>query len=101
MSNNDLKTVLDKFEKVMKKEPDHKSSLPIFINFFRGFLRTRDPRHSLPSAEIISIIKKEKPTVFYFLKKQALQNPSLQLLTELEMDYDKAVERFNDLRSKL
>jgi hypothetical protein len=97
----DLKATLDKFEQMMRTLPDNTSSLPEFINYLRGFLRVRDPKFSLPSAEIMTIIKKEKPTIFHLLKIQATNNPSLLLLTELEINYDKAIERLEALRSKL
>lgn len=98
---NDLKTTLEKFEQLMSKSPDDKTALPEFINFLRGFLRVRDPKFSLPSAELMTIIKKEKSTIFHYLKLQAASNPSLELLTQLEMDHAKARERLADLRGKL
>ncbi len=99
--DSDLKAALIKFEQLIETSPDEKSSLASFANFLRGFLRIRNAKHSLPSAEIMTIIKNKKPTVFYFLKKQASQNPSLQLLTELEIDFNKAVERLENLKTKL
>lgn len=98
---SDLKTALEKFEQLMNKSPDEKIALPDFINFLRGFLRVRDPKFSLPSAELMTIIKKEKPIIFHFLKLQAPSNPSLDLLTQLEMDHAKARERLSDLQRKL
>ena len=97
----DLKTTLETFERLMNKFPDEKSALPEFNNYLRGFLRVRDPHFSLPSAEIMTIIKKDKPTIFYLLKRQAANNSSLELLTELEIDYRMACDRLEALRSAL
>lgn len=98
---SELKKVLEKFDQIIETAPDNQSSLANFANFLRGFLRTRDPKHSLPSAEVMTIIKHKKPKVFYLLKRQAEQNPTLQILTELEIDYDKAIERYETLKKKL
>lgn len=98
---NDLKLIIEKFDELVSTLPDDNDSVPIFINFLRGFLRTRDPKHALPSAEIMTILKKQKPKIFYLLKKQAIQNPSLELLTQLEINYDTAVERLDQLKNKL
>ena len=100
-TNNNLKTILEKLDTVINEAADDESSVPLFINFLRGFLRTKDPRFSLPSSEVMTIIKHKKPNVFYYLKKQAKQNPSLDLLTQLTIDYDKAVARLEELKKKL
>lgn len=100
-SLNDLNHIIKKFEELIEKVDDDKMNVPIYINFLRGFLRTKDPNHPLPSAEIMTIIKKEKPTIFYYLKKQAGQNPSLEILTQLEINFDLAVERLEQLKEKL
>ncbi|OIJ16198.1 hypothetical protein BKP35_04260 [Anaerobacillus arseniciselenatis] len=98
---NELKKAIIDFEELIETTPDEKSSLAGYNNFLRGFLRIRDAKYSLPSAEVMTIIKSKKPTIFYFLKKLAAQNPTLQILTELEIDYNKAVERLEDLKKKL
>lgn len=98
---NELKLIIEKFDQLINTLPDNNNSVPSFINFLRGFLRTRDQNHALPSAELMTILKKQKPTVFYLLKKQAIKNPSLELLTQLEINYDTAVERLDQLKSQL
>lgn len=98
---SDLKSSLDKFDQIMESHNDDRNSLPEFLNYLRGFLRVRDPKFTLPSAEIMTIIKKEKPVIFSLLKQQSPNHPSLELLTQLEIDYDKALERLQTLKSKL
>lgn len=98
---NNLLDSLIMFEELVEKKPDTADSVPDFLAFLRHFFRNKHPKYSLPTIEIISIIKHKKPTVFYFLRRQSSRDPMLQLVIDVEIDLEKALERIQFLKSKL
>lgn len=98
---NSLLDSLIMFEKLLTELPDTAESVPDFLKFLRNFFRNKHPKFALPSIEIISIIKHEKPTVFYFLRKQSSRDQMLQLIIGVEMDREQALERLELLKAKL
>lgn len=92
---------IKEFERLLQKTPDVKESLPIFSTFIRHFIRTKDRNHSLPTIEIMTILRHEKPTVFYLMKLQSERDPLMQMITNVPIDLEKARQRLEELKQKL
>ncbi|MDE5412505.1 hypothetical protein [Alkalihalobacterium chitinilyticum] len=89
------------FEDLIKQAPDTRASVPDFLKFIRYFLRTKDPKHSLPTIEVMSLLKHHKPNVFGYVRKQASLDANLKLITQLQMDVHRAEQRLQELKTKL
>jgi hypothetical protein len=91
-----LKKTIRKFYNLLKKYPDHTDSAYDFVIFLRSFLRlkTQEP---LPTIEIMTVLEKNKPIVFYILRQMAKKNKTLGFLTELSMEYKVAEQTLQKL----
>lgn len=98
--NSDIKTLLKKFKKMLKEYPDNADSSYYFVNFLRLFLRMRPSLFILPTFEVMTIIKHEKPTIYYKLRTQGENDFTLEFLTALTMDYEIAKKNIEELLSR-
>jgi len=96
----DLEFLLKKFNKMLEDYPDHADSVSYFVNFLRLFLRVKPSKINLPTVEIMTIIKFEKPTVFYKMRKLAKYDFNLEFLTGLQMEHTKARENLKNIWNK-
>lgn len=96
-----LSDALYEFDVLLKKHPDVPNSLPVFTNFIRYFLRTKTGDNSLPSVEVMTILKNEKPNIFSLIRKQSKHNMVMNMLTNVEMDVGEAESRLGQLKRKL
>lgn len=96
-----LADALYEFEALLKKHRDVPESLPVFTQFIRYFLRTKTADEPLPSVELMTILKYEKPNVFYLIRKQSKHNMVMNLLTNVEMDLEEAESRLGRLKPKI
>jgi hypothetical protein len=95
----EIKNALIKFNKLLKdhQADDAKGFLP-FKNFLRGFIRIRTKSNEIPTSEIITILKHERPNIFYLLKKNLTDDPLFNFITQIDTkDYDKARDKINEL----
>jgi hypothetical protein len=92
MNEPELKDALNKFEKLLQDHSDDDlKSVVTFKSFIRNFLRVRTNSVVLPTSEVMTILKHEKPNIFFHLRKNFQSEPLFDLLTQLEVDYHKAV----------
>jgi hypothetical protein len=99
-----IKTLSDallEFDYLLKKHPDVPESLSVFTQFVRYFLRTKTSGEELPSVEVMTVLKNEKPNVFYLMKKQSKNNVVMSMLTNIEMDMEEAENRLNRLKRRI
>lgn len=96
-----ISDALLEFDYLLKKHPDVPESLSVFTQFVRYFLRTETSGDELPSVEVMTVLKNEKPSVFYLMKKQAKNNVVMSMLTNIEMDIEEAENRLNKLKRKI
>jgi hypothetical protein len=96
-----LPDALKEFEVLLKKQPDVPDSLPVFNQFIKYFLRTKTGGEPLPSVEVMTIIRNEKPNVFYLLRKQSKTNVVMNMLTNVEMDLEEAKNSLDRLKRKI
>lgn len=87
--NKELIDSLLKLQKLLDTEPDTVDAIPVFTNYIRSFLRIKPTGRTLPTIEIMTLIKKRKPTLFYLLKRYS-NDDMMTMLTYLNMDYEQA-----------
>jgi hypothetical protein len=92
-----VKKVLKEFEFILTKFDDNIVHLNEFKNFLSNLLKAKRSEADLPLLEIITILRHEKPTLFYVLKKQASGNLPLEMLTSLDGDYSRAKKEIKKL----
>lgn len=54
-----------------------------------------------PTTEFITILKKQKPILFYRVKQSVSPTSPIYLLLQLQMDYDQALERLGLTQKEL
>jgi hypothetical protein len=96
-----LSDALLEFDSLLKKHPDAPESVPIFTQFIKYFLRTNTSGEELPSLEVMTVLKNEKPTVSYLIKKQSKNNVVMSMLTSVDMDISEAESKLNKLKRKI
>lgn len=96
-----LSDALYEFDVLLKKNPDVPQSLPVFTQFLRYFLRTKTGGEPLPSVEVMTILKNEKPNIFSLIRKQSKHNMVMNMLTNVEMDVEEATSRLGQLKRKI
>ncbi|MED0680113.1 hypothetical protein P4S83_13005 [Aneurinibacillus thermoaerophilus] len=79
------------FYKLLEKHHDESQHYYIFTSFFKGLLREKAIGETLPIIELITILKHEKPTIFFTMKKQ--KEHWLDIISSVELDIEEAKER--------
>lgn len=79
------------FFNILNRYDDQPQHLSVYRNFIRQFIRLKPQGNTLPVVEIMSILKAERPNLFYLLKKD--QTETFQILTRIEFDAQVARER--------
>jgi hypothetical protein len=85
----ELQLKVSEFYKLLETIPDKPSSSSVFISFLRAFLRVRS-EISLPTIEVMTVLKKSKPIVFMTMRKAAAKYDMLQFLIELSTEDQEA-----------
>ena len=96
MQDKELKVNIEKFYKLMEIHPDTPNSAFDFVVFLRSFLRTKS-QLPLPTTEIMTVLKVNKPAVFFSLRGMAKQNDMLGFLTALSTDFEEAEQKLKNL----
>lgn len=85
------------FFTLLEKYPDEINYVFEFINFLKYLNRLRPENVKLPLAEVITVLRNEKKQIFRQIKIEARYDMFLEMATELEMDYETAKQRLEDL----
>ncbi len=93
-----LKDAIKHFELLLKKTPDTPNNVITFRIFLRQLLRVKTKHVNLPAAEIIAILKNEKPHIFRALKMQSDDISYLNYLTNINMNYDEANKKLSSIK---
>ncbi|MBM7647487.1 hypothetical protein JOC78_000408 [Bacillus ectoiniformans] len=94
----ELKKSIQQFQQLLKKYPDQAESAYDFVIYLRSFLKIQS-KAPLPTTEIMTILKKHKPNIFYALRKMSEKNLMLNILTQLSMEEEAAEERLRSYGS--
>lgn len=87
--NKELIDSLLKLQELLDTEPDTVDAIPAFTQYIRSFLRIKPTGRTLPTIEIMTLIKRRKPNLFYLFKRHS-KDDMMIMLTYLDMDYEQA-----------
>ncbi|MBH0175355.1 hypothetical protein IHV09_17425 [Fictibacillus sp. 23RED33] len=87
--NKELIDSLLKLQELLDTVPDTVEAIPAFTQYIRSFLRIKPTGRTLPTIEIMTMIKKRKPNLYQLLKRHS-NDDMLSMLTNLGMDYELA-----------
>jgi hypothetical protein len=94
---NELKENVEKLFLLLENYPDDYDSTLVFVRFLRSFLRINAPEKGLPTIEVMTMIKEQKPHVFRWMRKRSAEDNMLAVLTGLSMDYQEAESRLQSI----
>ncbi|WP_138419467.1 hypothetical protein [Aquibacillus sediminis] len=97
----ELKAALNNFEKLLKEYPDHLGDIMSYKHFLRSFLRVRTKSLSLPTSEVITVMKHERPNTFYLLRTHTNNDPAFQFVTGVDMDYERALKNLEEIKNSI
>ncbi|MFC0186892.1 hypothetical protein ACFFJY_01270 [Fictibacillus aquaticus] len=95
-TNLELIQSLDRFRRILVFYDDCAESLPVVTKFLRSFLQIKTPNSSLPTMELMAILRHEKPNIVYYLRHYCADD-TMRMLSLLKMDYKKAQRRIEQL----
>ncbi|NEU29926.1 hypothetical protein GN156_03935 [bacterium LRH843] len=101
LNEPELKSALEKFDKLLIDLPDENKSAPLFKNFITSFLRTQTKTITLPISDVMAVLKQSKPVVFSIIRTTYADNMALNIVTNINADYDKSIRRLNEIREQL
>ncbi|KZN99112.1 hypothetical protein ACP2W0_17570 [Pseudobacillus badius] len=96
MQDEELKSSIKKFYALMETSPDTPDSAFDFIVFLRSFVRTRSCS-ILPTTELMTVLKVNKPAVFFSLRQMSEQNEIIRFLVGLSTDFEAAEQKLKGL----
>jgi hypothetical protein len=96
-----VRKVLRDLEKLLQKHDDKIIHLNEYKCFIEALVKTRRFIPDLPLVEIITVLRHERPTIFYVVQKQAAGNMQLEMVTSLEGDYEEAKQELTNLTKKV
>lgn len=94
---NELKMNVEKLFLLLQNYPDDFESTLVFVRFLRSFLRTNVEGKVLPTMEVMTLIKEQKPNVFRSMRRLSENDNMLAFLTGLSMDLQKAEFRLQSI----
>ncbi|QDP41224.1 hypothetical protein [Radiobacillus deserti] len=92
-----VQAALKKFEKLLRQYPDHQGYYNVFRTFLKGFMRVQNRSGNLPTTELFTILKHEKPNIYYALKHNLKDDPILGFVSQIDMDYEQAKRGISDI----
>ncbi|WP_050183789.1 hypothetical protein [Domibacillus robiginosus] len=95
--SHSVKVHVEKFFVLLKNYPDSTDSTLVFVRFLRSFLRGSSQPEILPAIEIMTLLKEQKPAVFYSMRKLAERDELLAFLTGLSMNPEKAERKLQEI----
>jgi hypothetical protein len=102
MNEPELKDALERFDRLLQDHNDDDlKSVVTFKSFIRNFLRLKTKQVVLPTSEVMTILKHERPNIFFHLRKNFQSDPLFNLLTQLEVDYEKAIVTLDEIKKNI
>jgi hypothetical protein len=94
---NELKMNVEKFFLLLQNYPDDLDSTLVFVRFLRSLLRVNASEKVLPTIEVMTMIKEQKPNVFRLMRKRSAEDNMSAFLAGLSMDYQEAESRLQSI----
>lgn len=97
MSNEEknIRCLISNFDQMITCYPDAPEYTHLYVNFLRLLLSMQPEKEPLPVKEIMTIIRSEKPNIFYSLQQRGEFDCTFEFLTGLKMDVEKAEQRID------
>ncbi len=93
-----LSDVIDNFKALLQKYPDDQKYTMKFYSFFKTVHFSNVDY--IPYLEMGTILKYEKPNIFYDLKKSFNRNFIIEVVTNSTLDLDEAIKRIERISAK-
>jgi|GEM_PF-2245821 hypothetical protein len=90
-SFQDKRMLLREFERLLQQVPDDREGIQETMEFFSYMMRIRS--FIPPAAELVTVLKHQKPILFQLLKRAISTTSHLHLLLQMDVDYRLAMER--------
>lgn len=97
----ELKPTISEFEKILKRYPDKKEYAFEFFSFFKHLQRLSTTSSVIPILELATILKYKKPIIFYELRNYASRSHMINIITNIEMDFNKAQQTIDTIKGNL
>ncbi|OKL36139.1 hypothetical protein [Domibacillus mangrovi] len=94
---NELKMNIEKFFLLLQNYPDDFDSTIVFVRFLQSFVRINVQERVLPTMEVMTLIKEQKPHVFRSMSKLSGNDNVLAFLTDSSMDLQQAENRLQSI----
>ncbi|WP_458414781.1 hypothetical protein ACNQFZ_08160 [Schinkia sp. CFF1] len=90
---------IKQFEKLLSQRTDNSANTFEFLSFFRKLVRVKS-NTPIPTIELGTILKHEKPLIFQDFKKLSENDRLVDFITNVNMDYQEAINRVNSFKIK-
>lgn len=98
MKYTEIQSAIKKFNQLLTKYPDNQDSTFYFVNFLKQFIRIKSEKSELCLVSFITIIKHERPIIFYELRKRGEYDNVINFMIHLTVvDYEKAKNDINNM----
>lgn len=97
----ELKKALKKFDVILQDLPDDGRFLHHYKSFIINFLRVKTKAVTLPTAEVMAVLKYRKPIIFSLLKKEYANNLAIHIVTNINLDYEDGHTRLSEIKKRL
>lgn len=89
----DQDRLIQEFALLLRTIPDDRSGIHPAVDFLGSAMRIR--QFVPPVTEFVTVLKKNKPVLFRYLKKAIAPTSPLFFILQLDMDYETALQRLN------
>ncbi|MDZ5471299.1 hypothetical protein SM124_06020 [Bacillus sp. 31A1R] len=90
---------IKKFEMLLEKYKDDKRNTFEFFSYFKSLHRIQTTFDYIPILELGTILKNEKPTIYFELRNYATHSHVIELITTVDMDLDEATAKIEHIKS--
>ncbi len=95
----ELKDALVKFENLLNEYSDNANNVIPYKSFIKYFLKVKTKNITLPTSEILAVIKHERPLIYYQLKRNSASDNTLYFLTHIDMNYESAQKKLLEIKN--
>lgn len=86
-----IRDLVKDFFVLLENYTDHPQNLFVFTSFLKGFLRKKAFDETTPTIEVVTVLKHERPVIFYHMRKQT--EDWIYILTRIDMDVEEAKQK--------
>ncbi|WP_182101728.1 hypothetical protein [Niallia taxi] len=98
--NKNLLELLDELDFLLNEYDDNPNNAIYFSRYLRLFLASAPKNGTLPTVEVMTMIKYLKPNIYRYMKKHSSTNPVIDLLGGLELDLEQTKTRLDEIKAE-